>query len=203
MGGTRENRSVTEGGLRRPVRIQAGAPGQEYDSAYYDKLVAAIRLEQQAESQASELNRVAFGNQALVRYGYISCLNGYSVVGDTPQVVVTYTVLPGMIFHWQSVSLQFNPPDFHAGKMVRWRLTMNSGQIPGLQDVPAGISGHDNYYGQDINLWSEWKPLSELYIPGEATCSIEVTVSDKFEFFCSPTGIISGRLYMPVSVMGI
>lgn len=202
MSGTRENRRVDQGGLHQPRRIRAGVPGQGYDSQYYDKLVAAIRLEQKAESEASELNRVAFGNQALVRYGFLRPILGYSVIGDTPQVVVSYSVPAGMIFHWQGVSLQFNPPDVHSDKMLRWRLTQNNGQIPGLQDIPAGASGHDNYYGQDINLWSEEKTLSGLYIPGDAVCAIETSVSDQFEHFCQVIGMISGRVYMPISLQG-
>ena len=174
----------------------------EFDDAYYDRLVTELRLEQRASREAAELNRVSFGNQAVVMYGMLRPILGYSAIGDSPQVVVNYTVKPGMIFEWLSVSLQFNPPDFHGDKVLRWRLTQNGAQIPGLQDVPTGVSGHDNSYGQDVNLWSERKPLIGLFVPGDAVCAIELTVSDQFEHFCQAVGIISGRTYMPISMSG-
>jgi hypothetical protein len=202
MAGTRSQRSADKGGLHPPDRYRPGGLPSDYDPAYYDRLVADISVELRAGQEAQQRNRIAAGNQALVRYGFLRPILGYSVVGDTPQVIVSYAVPPGMVFHWQSIGLQFNPPDVHTDKMVRWRLTQNNGQVPGLQDVPAGVSGHDNFYGQDVNLWSEEKTLSGLYIPGDAECAIEASVSDQFEHFCQVVGIISGRIYMPISIQG-
>jgi hypothetical protein len=201
MAGTRKERTTNEGGLHPPNRYRPGGLPSDYDPAYYDRLVADISMELRARQEAEERNRIAMGNQAVVRYDWLRPILGYSVTGITPQVIVSYTVPPGMIFHWTSVSLQFNPPDFHSDKMLRWRLTQNGGQIPGLQDVDPGASTHDNYYGQDIMLWSEEKPLTGLYIPGDAVCAIEVSVSPVFEHFAAAVGIISGRLYMPVSLV--